>query len=213
MQEKYKLFPGFKSNYSKGYFKYPIEMESYWYLLKGSEQKVLDFILRQTIGYQKMEDTISLSQFVRGIGSKNQGTGVSRSQVQRCLESLQEKGFIKVIHRKFRTNLIRLVIDESFEDDDSYVGHYDIKDLEYFIEMFEEISPHRVDEFMKSKAQQKAIARLLNHYGQYELEQYIQKVIDFKDEPYLPMITTPVELERKLSSFLTHISRLESVRN
>ncbi len=204
---EHEKFPGFKPNYSKGYFKYPIEMESYWHLLTGSEQKVLDFILRQTIGFQKMEDEISLSQFVGGIGKKNKGSGVSRSQIQRCLVSLQEKDFIEVKYRKFKTNLIKLVLDE---DDDSVIGDYEDESVDEFIQMFEHISPHRVDEFLKSKAQRNAITNLLTHYSEEELEECLQKVIQYKGEPYFPVIATPVDLGNKIASFLLCLNRSEN---
>lgn len=81
--EQSERFPGFKSEYKKDYFKYPIILESWWTRLSGAEQKCLDFILRQTFGYQNTSDKISISQFVNGIGRNNKGTGVSKSQVDK----------------------------------------------------------------------------------------------------------------------------------
>lgn len=73
-------------------------LEEYWHTLSGSEQKVLDFILRQTLGFRKRCDFIALSQFSKGIGgrSKNKGTGLSISQVRRAITKLEDKGFIVV---------------------------------------------------------------------------------------------------------------------
>jgi DNA-binding transcriptional ArsR family regulator len=109
-------FPGFKTHYVKEFFMYPNILEQYWYQLSGSEQKVLDFILRQTIGFRKMNDKIALSQFTDGIGEKNKGTGLSLSQVQRALKRLEEMGFIEGWRRKNRPTIFTLV----FEKDDTF---------------------------------------------------------------------------------------------
>jgi len=97
-------FEGFKDNYHSDFWKYPNELEEHWYYLSGSEQKVLDFILRQTFGFRKSSDWISLSQFVNGVGEKNHGTGLSISQVRRAITGLEEKGFIIVERHKNSTS-------------------------------------------------------------------------------------------------------------
>lgn len=108
-------FPGFRQVYSRDFFIYPNVLESYWHMLSGSEQKVLDFILRQTIGYQKTCDFIALSQFTDGVRGRteNYGAGVSQSQVRRCLESLEEKGFITVHGKRGKMNKICLALEDS----------------------------------------------------------------------------------------------------
>ncbi len=93
-------FPGFDHySTSKQFIKYPMIMQEYWCVLKGSEQKVLDFIIRQTFGWKKQSDTIAISQFTDGI-KKNRGTGLSASQVKRAISGLEKKGFIEVERRK-----------------------------------------------------------------------------------------------------------------
>jgi len=42
------VFPGFPRDIRGKYWPYPKIMDKYWHLLTGSEQKVLDFILRRT---------------------------------------------------------------------------------------------------------------------------------------------------------------------
>ena len=44
--------------------------------------------------------------------TENYGAGVSQSQVRRCLESLQEKGFIKVHGKRGQMNKICLALEE-----------------------------------------------------------------------------------------------------
>jgi len=88
-------------------------MEEHWHSLSGSQQKVLDFILRQTLGFKKRCDFIALSQFSKGIGgrSKNRGTGLSVSQVRRAIVALEEKGFITVTRIRNRTSQFCLVLE------------------------------------------------------------------------------------------------------
>lgn len=106
------LFPGFDYHYKrKQFIKYPMVMQEYWCILSGSEQKVMDFIIRQTFGWQKQSDTIAISQFTDGI-KKNRGTGLSASQVKRAIDGLEEKGFIEVERRKGRPSTFTLRVSE-----------------------------------------------------------------------------------------------------
>ncbi|KKW36181.1 MAG: hypothetical protein UY84_C0001G0069 [Candidatus Adlerbacteria bacterium GW2011_GWA2_54_12] len=65
-------FPGFPHEWDEeyGFTQYPNMLTEFWADLSGSGQKVLDFIIRQTIGWEKDEDTIALSQFRNGIRGK-----------------------------------------------------------------------------------------------------------------------------------------------
>lgn len=93
-------FPGFDyHNTRKQFIKYPMIMQEYWWVLSGSEQKVIDFIIRQTFGWKKQSDTIAIQQFTDGI-KKNRGTGLSASQVKRAINGLEKKGFVEVERRK-----------------------------------------------------------------------------------------------------------------
>lgn len=83
------------------FFMYPMELEDFWWALSGSEQKVLDFILRKTYGWQQQGDFIAHSQIVKG-------TGLSRSQVKISLKSLEKKKFIAVTPRYRKPSYIEL---------------------------------------------------------------------------------------------------------
>jgi DNA-binding Lrp family transcriptional regulator len=108
-KEKLK-FPGLPSNYLKDFFKYPKALGLYWYILSGSEQKVLDFILRQTIGFQKDSDEIGLSQFLNGIRKISNGTGLSKGGILNAINGLEDKGFIKVKKTDYKTNEYGLIV-------------------------------------------------------------------------------------------------------
>jgi hypothetical protein len=106
-------FPGFKEVIFESFFTYPNMLESWWYCLEGSEQKVLDFLMRQTIGWKKKRDRIALSQFTEGIGETNKGTGLSKSQTRRAIKGLVKKGFIEVKNYRNRPSCFSL----KYEDD------------------------------------------------------------------------------------------------
>jgi phage replication O-like protein O len=66
------------------------------YLLSPAEMKVLLYVVRRTFGFNKLNDRISLSQFVRGIVKRDGtqldlGTGLTRRTIQLALDSLVER--------------------------------------------------------------------------------------------------------------------------
>lgn len=113
--ENKQRFPGFPPKRSSGNFWcYPQIVCLYWHDLVGSEQKVLDCILRHTWGFDKAKDRISLSQLEHGVGQIHHGSGLSKKQIIRALRLLEVKGFIKSV-KSSRTNEYSLVIEEHQE--------------------------------------------------------------------------------------------------
>ncbi len=101
MKTRKEQFTGFPETLERGNFwKYPRIMDKYWRNLNGSEQKVLDFILRHTYGFGKLSDYISLNQIEKGVGKLNNGTGLSRPTIIKSLKNLESKNFIKSIKNK-----------------------------------------------------------------------------------------------------------------
>ena len=90
-----KKFQGFPPDSSTNFWSYPKDLNGYWHLLTGSEQKVLDYILRHTWGFDKTEDEISLTQMEKGIKGFDKGTGLSRQTVITAIKGLIKMGFIK----------------------------------------------------------------------------------------------------------------------
>lgn len=71
-----------------GYFKFPnVVIDKLAAVLSGAEFKVLCVIIRQTIGWSKQWDEISISQFEKK-------TGLSRQGILDCVESLETKELI-----------------------------------------------------------------------------------------------------------------------
>ncbi|MDP2938529.1 MAG: hypothetical protein Q8O13_00375 [Candidatus Omnitrophota bacterium] len=106
-------FPGFPPfNDKKGkYWQYPKIMEHWWYVLNGSEQKCLDFMLRRTWGFRKEEDAISESQFMNGVKNFDQGTGLSKNAMLDGVKGLVEKGFIELAGLQGDIKKYRLVLE------------------------------------------------------------------------------------------------------
>ena len=78
--------------------------------LSGGELKVLLYICRRTFGFRKDSDSISLTQISKGITTKagkvlDQGTGLSRRQVQRALRVLESHKVILVERKVDETGL------------------------------------------------------------------------------------------------------------
>src|SRR6266849_8116631 len=68
--------------------------------LTGAECKVLLYIIRRTTGFKKTIDSISFTQFSKGIVTKegkvlDTGTGLSRETISKALAGLEAKGCIK----------------------------------------------------------------------------------------------------------------------
>lgn len=82
--------------------------------LNPSELRVMLYIYRHTLGFQKLTDTISYDQFLHGMVSHNQrcldkGAGVSRNSLVAALASLEKKLLIRRQHNgKYGPVTIRL---------------------------------------------------------------------------------------------------------
>lgn len=95
-------FPGFPPEPVTNFWPYPKALNGWWHMLSAYEQKVLDYILRHTWGYNKVSDSISHSQFIRGITKRDgtivdRGTGIKDSRtLSKATKRLSELGFIEI---------------------------------------------------------------------------------------------------------------------
>lgn len=92
-----KQFPGFSPEIKRNFWMFPQLMDLYRHQLSPQENLALTFILRRTIGYQKLSDKISLTQFETGVGKNDKGTGMSRKTIIKSIKGLEKKGFIIVL--------------------------------------------------------------------------------------------------------------------
>ena len=122
MEQNNQKFPGFPPEPATNYWPYPKALNGYWHILNGSEQKVLDYILRHTWGYNKTFDRISLSQFKHGIITKNgkridAGIGVKKDEtILNAIKKLEKIGFIEVNQVNGKTKFIKLRLLTKIED-------------------------------------------------------------------------------------------------
>lgn len=130
-------FPGFASKYghdfsSEQFVMYPMILTEYWCYMTPAEQKVLDFLIRQTIGWGKSSDIISWSQFANGLGGKSRGggTGLSVSTIRTAADGLEKKGFIKITRRDTRPCIFHLVLRQSLPVDSKDDEDFDVDDNE-----------------------------------------------------------------------------------
>lgn len=114
MSEDSSKFPGFPAEPSANYWPYPRVMDGWWHILTGSEQKVLDYVLRHTWGYKKNADYISYSQFSYGIRTKagkqiDKGCGIKhRGTLRKAIDGLIRKGFLTVVRKNGRVTYFQL---------------------------------------------------------------------------------------------------------
>lgn len=111
-------FPGFPPEPITNFWSYPKILNGYWHSLSSSEQKVLDYILRRTWGFDKTSDEISLSQLEKGIRNLDNGTGLSRPTIIKAIRGLVLKGFIKKSEGE-KANCYELVKDFNYPSKES----------------------------------------------------------------------------------------------
>lgn len=81
-------------------------LDTYMADLSGTEVRVMLYIYRRTLGFQKVGDPISYNQFLNGIVTRDgrrldDGCGVrSRSTLNAALKRLEEKKLIKAYRRE-----------------------------------------------------------------------------------------------------------------
>lgn len=82
-----------------------IVMDAHLADLNGAELKTVCYVLRHTIGFEKVSDSISLDQFLHGIQRRdgtrfNAGVGLSKKPLLSALRSLEERQILKVERRR-----------------------------------------------------------------------------------------------------------------
>ncbi len=197
-------FPGFPKSINRGFFRYPTILEKYWCDLEGSEQKVLDYILRQTKGWGKNFDKISLSQFAKGNGKNTKGAGISETQAAAALKALEVKGYITVERRARKTNVIHLKYDETVSDSPKCSD--EIREL---IMQFEPVANHLVKDYLEDEREISALEELVTYYGYHKVRDCISVLRDSNPEQYMPTIISPRDLRTKMPSLLSAIATMQ----
>ena len=98
--------PRFRGFRSPNYTQVPDELfDQLLPELSGAELKVLLYIIRRTFGFKRDRDSISLSQMLNGVQSRNgeildRGAGVSKPTLLQALRSLEDRGIITTERRR-----------------------------------------------------------------------------------------------------------------
>lgn len=120
MNEQLQLkFPGFPEKPIENYWQYPQIMNGFWHALTPIEQKILDYILRHTWGWQKTSDRISYRQLKSGIVGVDKGTGIrSNATLSKGLKGLVAKNMIEKISGKEKgiSNFYSLVLNKGVQE-------------------------------------------------------------------------------------------------
>lgn len=100
----------FNEIHSDGFLAIPNQfLKNYRNKLSPSEFVLMICIFEKTLGFQKLEDQISLSQLV-------EMSGISKRTCMSCLKSLEEQQFIfikrSIKEKTIQTNLIQINIDK-----------------------------------------------------------------------------------------------------
>lgn len=88
------------SNFIPNSFQFPNEIsDQFMDVLTPEEWKVITYLARRTYGFSKMEDRVTLSQFSRGITTRDGkrldgGTGLSETAIKRALDELVRVGLV-----------------------------------------------------------------------------------------------------------------------
>lgn len=134
-------FPGFPPEPNENFWQYPKALNGFWHQLSGSEQKVLDYIVRHTWGYRKSADRISLSQFRNGIKNRktglwvDKGTGLKHNQtLTNALKSLEKKGFILSVKKIGKTTEYILKVVQKMNNPSSNNEQVDSAENEHTID-------------------------------------------------------------------------------
>lgn len=167
--------------------------------LSGAETKCLMYIIRHTYGYHKGSDRIALSQFEKGIKTKDgvivdRGTGLSRKSIIEALKSLKEK---EVITSSGTSQSPRFSLDESCNWCKNYTstgvkitpelveklhpqnkiqnkttkpGEVDPKEIAEFIFLFKELDELNVGKFYGNNNERKAAAELILYGRKHNID-------------------------------------------
>jgi phage replication O-like protein O len=210
---------------------------------KGCELALAMFIIRKTYGYQKKEDQISISQFMKGIGR-------GRPTVVKGLKNLQLINIAELVKRgdsrnqsnvwkinKYHAswklvNIAELVKTKRLTGKAVYTttgkgGLTHKRKKERTKESSDGIPSHDIEVFIKSfetvnpsyevlfrnTTERAASDRLIKKFGLEKMLKTTEQLPTITSQPYAPRITTPYELERNLGKLIIFVNQQKGITN
>jgi len=201
MSKKIEEFPGLPENYLNDFWKYPRILDKFLHTLSGSEQKLLEYIFRHTIGFRKTSDKISLSQFMTGVGNLDSGTGLAKNTILKGLDGLVEKGFITRKKLNYRVSEYGLVVQglnksgSKNEMTGSKFGQQDRSKIEHTIED-RTIEDNTIKDIEKiyiyfcenicssSRLTSKAKEVIAERLKEFEPEELLEAIVNFSEDEW-----------------------------
>ncbi|MEM5853839.1 MAG: hypothetical protein QW228_05720 [Candidatus Aenigmatarchaeota archaeon] len=166
-----------------------------------------------------------------------QKMGMSRIGITKVLKRLKEKGIVKyegkvwklasyslfLEYPKYTRSGIQSIHDSGIQSihDKRDIQSRDIQkeniilhskpefagsDINYLIGLFKEINPN-YEHLFSNKTQRSALERLVKKFGKEKVEKMIKFLPKIFGRPYAPIITTPLELEKKLANLIAFLQK------
>lgn len=198
--------------------------------IPGEVMQIIFTVMRQTYGYNKKEDWIANSLFIKK-------TGLTKGNVSRALSKAITHKLVIKNDNKLRLNkhynewipFTRVVIKSEtkvIKSDNKKLSkvrntkdnkNHFTKDnttnvvanslpINEMITKFQKINPS-YKTLYPNKGQRLALERLLNEHGREKVELFIEGAVYAFGKPYSPTITTPFELEKKLGALTAYLQR------
>jgi hypothetical protein len=86
------------------------------------------------------------------------------------------------------------------------------KKINHFLTYFKKINPS-YERLFANKTQRQALLRLYQKFGDAKLTKILETINNIYGQPYAPLITTPVQLENKLSALIAYMLSQKNKNN
>ena len=83
------------------------------------------------------------------------------------------------------------------------------KDISEIINLFKPINPS-YKKFFSNKTQRGAVERMLKEHGEERIKNLLEKMPQYNIQKYMPVITTPLQLEDKMASLIFLVKKEEN---
>lgn len=198
--------------------------------LSGNEWQIIWVILRKTWGWNKKEDSISLTQF-------ENLTALSRPSVKEAIDKLVGKKVL-VVKKELYINSYnfnklynewivpkKVLVGFSVKDSrvfgkklvpkkehtiDNNKRQYTKDNINSIIPFFEKVNPSYKRMFSNTN-QRASLQRLVDQYGEERIKNLLLQLPSIIQRPYAPRITTPYELEAKMGQLIAFMKQ-ESIK-
>jgi phage replication O-like protein O len=210
---------------------------------KGCELAVALYIIRKTYGFQKKQDEISISQFVKDLKRSRQTIVTALKNLQLVnIARLVSKGDSKKCSNRWEINkyyetwelvkiarLVKRKRGTSLTEGPQlvYTARHTKENTKEIQKKGSDVPSQDIQEFIYSfkevnpsyerlfanKTERGASVRLLEKYGKDKMLATTLQLPKIISKPYAPRITTPYELEKNLGKLLAFVEQNKNIVN